>query len=301
MSSNHDHSHSTPPNFSTAFLVSIVLNMTFVIVELGYGFSSNSIALIADATHNFGDVIGLTLGFLALKLSTKFPTERFTYGFKSSTILSTIISGILLFIAIGGILWESVQKILHPEAVDGWTVIIVALIGVFINGVSAYLLSKGKKDLNIKSAFLHLLSDTLVSVGVVIAGIIVLTTGFLYTDPIVSIVIAIVILASTYKLFKEAVSLSLQGVPSGIDFQKVKNMLSEIPNVFEVHDLHIWAMSTSENALSCHLVIVDDAKRIDIVKISHDLEHDFDISHPTIQIETIVEKEVCKLMPKTVV
>lgn len=298
---SHDHSHSTPANLSAAFILSIILNLTFVVVEIGYGLNINSVALIADATHNFGDVIGLVLGLVALKLSVKLPSKRFTYGFKSSTILSTLLSGSLLLIAISGILWESVQRIIHPESVNGFVVIIVATIGVIINAVSAYLLSKGNKDLNIKSIFLHLLSDTLVSVGVVIAGIVVLTTGFLYTDPIVSVVIALVILLSTYKLFREAINLSLQGVPSDIDIQKVKEMLSNLPNVLEVHDLHIWAMSTSENALTCHLVIADKIILVDLTKISHDLEHDFNIVHPTIQIETISEKEACKLMPDTVI
>lgn len=299
--SDHDHSHITPQSLSTAFVVSIALNITFVVVELYYGYLSNSVALIADATHNFGDVLGLVLGFAAFKLSSKLPSQAFTFGFKSSTILATVLSSVLLLVATGGILWESIQKLLYPSAVEGKTVIIVALIGVFINGISAYLLSKGNKDLNVKSAFMHLLSDALVSVGVAVGGVIVIATGFVYTDAIVSLVIGLVILRSTILVLIEALGLSLQGVPKDIDIYKVKQYLQSINGVDEVHDLHIWAMSTSENALTCHLVISTEAVKLDLVKICHQLEHDFEIAHPTIQVETHTQKDSCKLKPDNVV
>jgi cobalt-zinc-cadmium efflux system protein len=299
---NHaGHSHEAPKNLSFAFLVAIFLNMAFVVVELYYGYSSHSIALIADATHNFGDVFGLVLGFIAFRLSSKLPDKKFTFGFKSSTILATVVSSVVLLVATGGILWESVQKVVRPDPIEGNIVILVALIGVVINGVSAYLLSKGNKDLNVKSAFLHLVSDALVSIAVAVSGVVVLTTGFVYVDAIMSLVIGIIILRSTIKILIESLNLSLQGVPEGVDIHKIKSWLESLDGVIEVHDLHIWAMSTSENALTCHLVVADEHTKVDLADICHELDHDFGIIHPTIQIEYAAHKMVCKLQPDSVV
>lgn len=299
-SNSHSHSHS-PANFGKAFMIAIGLNMTFVVVEIFYGFLSNSTALIADATHNFGDVLGLFLAFGAYKISKRLPNHKYTYGLKSTTILSTIISGMLLLVATGSILWEAIQRIADPAPVIGSTVILVATIGIIINSLSAYLLAKGGKDINIKSAFMHLVADALVSVGVVVAGIIIILTNFVYIDPIVSIIIAIMIIWSTWGLFKEAISLSLQAVPKDIDLRKVKEFLLNTENIQEVHDLHIWAISTTETALTCHIVLKENCNSINLSTISHDLEHHFEISHATLQIENDVEKVSCKLVSDEIV
>lgn len=297
---NHSHSH-TPTNFGKAFLIAIVLNSIFIAVEVFYGILSNSTALLSDATHNFGDVLGLLIAWFAYSLSSKNPTSKFTYGFKPSTILATAINGMLLLVATGAIAWEAVSRIFNPSPVNGTTVIIVATIGIVINSLSAYLLSKGGKDINIRGAFLHLMADALVSAGVVVAGIIIVFTNFVYIDPIVSILVSIVIFYSTWGLFKEGIKLSLHAVPNGIDFNKVKEFLLSKENIKEVHDLHIWAMGTTETALTVHLVLKDEKIKIDVNKISHDLHHNFEISHSTLQIESTGDREYCKLEPDTVI
>lgn len=297
---NHNHSH-TPTNFGKAFLIAVALNGTFIIIEVFYGLLSNSTALLSDATHNFGDVLGLLIAWFAYNLASKNPTNKFTYGFKSSTILATAINGMLLLVATGAIAWEAINRIFNPSPVNGTIVITVATIGIVINSLSAYLLSKGGKDINIRGAFLHLMADALVSAGVVVAGIIIILTNFVYIDPIVSIIISIVIFYSTWGLFKEGVKLSLHAVPSGMNLEKVKSFLLSQENVKEVHDLHIWAMGTTETALTAHLVLKDETVRINTNKISHDLHHGFEISHTTLQVENIKDRENCKLEPETVV
>jgi cobalt-zinc-cadmium efflux system protein len=304
----HNHSHEkenshnhTPKNFGLAFGAAIGLNLTFVTVEIIYGFLANSTALIADATHNFGDVLGLILAFGSYRLAKRIPNHKYTYGLKSSTILATIISGILLLVATGSILWEATQRLIEPAPVTGYVVIIVATIGIFINSISAYLLSRGGKDINIKGAFMHLVADAMVSTGVVIAGIIIIYTGFVYVDPIVSIVIAIIIIYSSWGLFKEATKLALQAVPQSVNLQAVKKFLLEYENIKEVHDLHIWAISTSEIALTCHIVLKEDFTSVNLNKISHDLEHHFEINHATLQVENELDKMNCKLAPDEVV
>jgi cobalt-zinc-cadmium efflux system protein len=292
--SGHSHSH-TPTNFGLAFGIAIGLNLIFVVIELFYGFVSNSTALIADATHNFGDVIGLVLAYGSYLLAKKIPNSKYTYGLKSSTILATIVSGILLLVATGSIIWEAIQRFIEPAPIVGITVFVVASIGIFINSVSAFLLSRGGKDINIKSAFLHLVADAMVSVGVVIAGLIIMYTGYAYVDPIVSLIIAGVIIYSSWGLFREAVKLSLQAVPQGIDLQRVKKFLNSYENIKEVHDLHIWAISTSEVALTCHILLKDEQMKLDLNRLSHALEHEFEINHATIQVESESDKEKCKL------
>jgi cobalt-zinc-cadmium efflux system protein len=299
-SHNHAHSHN-PKNFGKAFLIAIALNSIFIVIEVFYGLLSHSTALLSDATHNFGDVLGLLIAWFAYNLSSKNPTSKFTYGFKSSTILATAINGMFLLVATGAIAWEAVSRIFNPSPVNGVTVIIVATIGIIINSLSAYLLSKGGKDINIKGAFLHLMADALVSVGVVVAGIVIVFTNFLYIDPIVSIVISIVIFYSTWGLFKEGVKLALHAVPSGMDLGKVKEFLLSQDNIKEVHDLHIWAMGTTETALTAHLVLKDEKIRINTNQICQDLHHEFEISHSTLQVENMLDKENCKLEPDTVI
>lgn len=293
---SHTHSHK-PNNFGKAFLIAISLNSIFIAVEVFYGLTSNSTALLSDATHNFGDVLGLIIAWVAYNLSSKIPTNKFTYGFKSTTILATTINGMLLLVATGGILWEAISRIFNPSPIDGYTVIIVATIGIIINSLSAYLLSKGGKDINIKGAFLHLVSDALVSAGVVMAGIMIVFTGFVYIDPIVSILISFVIFYSTWGLLKEGIRLSLHAVPSGIDLDNIKTFLIKQENVKEVHDLHVWAIGTSDTALTAHLLMKDEDITIDVNQISHNLHHEFDIGHSTIQVEKQMDKENCKLEP----
>lgn len=297
---NHSHSHS-PTNFGKAFLLAIGLNSIFIVVEVFFGLISHSTALLSDATHNFGDVLGLLIAWVAYNLSSKTPTSKFTYGFKSSTILATAINGMFLLVATGAILWEAVSRIFNPSPVNGTVVIVVATVGIIINSLSAYLLSKGGKDINIKGAYLHLVSDALVSVGVVVAGIIITLTNFIYIDPIVSIIISIVIIYSTWGLFKEGVKLALQAVPNGIDLGKVKEFLLAQDNIKEVHDLHIWAIGTTETALTAHLVLKDEQVRINTNKMVHDLHHNFEIGHSTLQIENMEDKDNCKLEPDTIV
>ena len=299
--SHEDHNHEIPKDFSYPLLIAIALNLTFVIIEIIYGKSSNSTALIADATHNFGDVLGLVLGFVAIKLSTRLPDAKYTFGFKSTTILATLFNSIVLFLVTGAILWEAFQKLLNPAPVQGGTVIIVALIGVLINGLSAFLLSKGNGDLNIKSAFAHLASDAVISFGAALAGVIILITGFVYVDSIVSLIIGFVIIKSTFNLLLESLNLSLQSVPKGINITQIRDYLEKLDGVIEVHDLHIWAIGTADNSLTCHLVVKDNSISIDLIKICHHLEHDFGINHPTIQVETMNQYELCELRPANVI
>jgi cobalt-zinc-cadmium efflux system protein len=301
-SKEHSHSHAhTPTNFGKAFLFAIGLNSIFIAVEVFYGLVSHSTALLSDATHNFGDVLGLLIAWGAYNLSSKNPTHKFTYGFKSSTILATAINGMFLLVATGAILWEAISRIFNPSPVDGTVVIVVATIGIIINSLSAYLLSKGGKDINIKGAYLHLVSDALVSVGVVVAGIVITLTNFIYIDPIVSIVISFVIIYSTWGLFKEGVRLALQAVPSGIELQKVREFLLAQENIKEVHDLHIWAIGTTDTALTAHLVLKDELVKINTNRIVHDLHHQFEIGHSTLQIENTSDRDDCKLEPEAVV
>ncbi len=289
-SEGHDHAHA-PDNFGKAFLFAIVLNGAFVLIEVFCGLVSNSTALLSDAIHNFGDVLGILIAWLAYKLSARVPDHKFTYGFKASTILATVINGIFLLMATGIILWEAIIRIFSPSPVQGITVVIVAAFGIVINSVSAYLLAKGGKDLNIKAAFLHLASDALVSLGAVIAGIVIILTGFSYVDPIVSIIIGITIIYSTWGLLKEGIKLSLQAVPRNINLAEVKEFLLSQDNVKEVHDLHIWAIGTTETALTAHLVLKDESVKININEICHELLHEFEISHSTLQVESMADNQ----------
>ncbi|RYZ83801.1 MAG: cation transporter, partial [Proteobacteria bacterium] len=260
------HSHNHIPTKGKAFGIGIGLNVIFVIAEVIYGVSSNSVALVADAAHNAGDVLGLILAWVAMILARRTPTSHRTYGLRRSTILATLANAILLLIAVGGVIWEAVVRIKNPGSVDGSTVIIVAAIGVFINGVSAFFFFKDKdSDANVRGAFLHLAADAAVSVGVVIGGFIILKTGWHVIDPVISIIISLVILVSTWSLFKDALNLSLDSVPKNIDILKVKSSILEARNIRSVHDLHVWSMSTTEVALTAHLVTTDKEIPTDVL------------------------------------
>ena len=284
MVNTHNHG---PTNYNRAFAVGVVLNFGFVIAEVIFGITADSLALLADAGHNLSDVAGLLLAWGASVLSRLQPTAKRTYGYRSTTIIAALVNAVILLVAVGGIALESVQRFKSPAPAAGETIIIVATIGVVINTATALLFFAGrKKDLNIRGAYLHMASDAGVSVGVVLAGIGIMTTGWLWIDPLVSLVIVAIILVSTWGLLKESKNLALQAVPAGIDTQMVSDYLCRLPGVTAVHDLHIWAISTTETALTAHLVkpdpIDDDVL---ITQARRDLFENFGIDHMTLQWE----------------
>jgi cobalt-zinc-cadmium efflux system protein len=280
------HSHA-PQNFGLAFAAAAGLNIAFVIVQAIYGVLANSMALIADAGHNFGDVIGLLLAWAAYAIARRPATARYTYGFRSATILAALVNAILLLVATGAIAWEAIRRFSAPGEVAGLTVMAVAAIGILVNAGSALLLSSGRKgDLNVRGAFLHLMADAAVSAGVVVTGLAILFTGWTWLDPLASLVISAVIVWSTWSLLRESVTLSLGAVPPGIDPDDVRRYLAALPGVTGVHHLHIWAISTSETALTCHLVIPGQHPGDDFLSdVTHALHNRFRIDHPTLQIE----------------
>jgi cobalt-zinc-cadmium efflux system protein len=283
---SHGHHHS-PTDFGWRFMVGVVLNLAFVVVEAFFGFAVNSLALVADAGHNLSDVLGLALAWGAFALARRAPSSRHTYGMRRSSILAALFNALFLLFAIGAIAWEGIQRFWHPEPVSGWTVVIVALIGIAVNGITALLFVSGQKeDLNVRAAFLHMAADTAVSAGVVLGGLLILYTQWYWIDPVLSLVIAVIIFWGTWGLLRESVDLSLDAVPSSIDPQKVKVFLEAWSGVVEVHDLHIWALSTTEPALTAHLVMPNhDRDDEQIQKISEALTTEFGISHSTLQIE----------------
>ena len=297
MSHHEHHSHSSSlKNFNSAFIIGIALNVIYIVVEVVYGLLINSMALIADAGHNFSDVLGLLLAWGASYLAKIASTEKRTYGFRKSTILAAFFNAILLMIAVGAITIEAIRKLITPEPVEGTTMMIVAGIGFIINGITALLFMKGReKDLNIKGAFLHMAADAGVSLGVVIAGFVIVSTGWLWVDPAISLVIVLVITIGTWGLLRDSFHLSMDAVPKGIDLKEVGNYLKGISGVKEVHDLHIWAMSTTEIALTAHLVIPEETKDdYFLKKICGELHNKFGIEHSTIQIEKSAQSTNCE-------
>ncbi|HVW01853.1 MAG TPA: cation diffusion facilitator family transporter, partial [Planctomycetaceae bacterium] len=285
--SHHGHHHHGPANYNRAFAIGVALNVTYVIIEAGAGMWIGSLALLADAAHNLTDVLGLLIAWGAAYLSGTKPTAQRTYGLRSSSVLGAVANGLILLVAVGGIMWEAILRFWTPEPVPGMAMICVAAVGVLINGITTALFVSGREhDLNIRGAFLHMAADTAVSLGVVIAGVVILQTGWEWIDPTVSLVVAAVVLWSTWDLLKESVHLALQGVPAGIDFNAVQEYLQQLPGVTEVHDLHIWGMSTTESALTVHLIKPqienEDELLAQIVRALHDR---FSIEHVTIQIE----------------
>lgn len=269
----------------------IGLNVTFVVVESIYGWLAHSTALLADAAHNLGDVLGLVLAWGATSLARREPTARLTYGMKRSTQLAALASSLLLLLAVGGVTWEAIERLGAPPSVEPYTMMIVAAIGVLVNGLSAVaFVSDQKRDVNVRAAFLHLITDALVSVGVVVAGAILLATGWRWVDPVVSLVISVVILWSTWGVLRESVHLSLDGVPSHIDLAAVRAHLAALPGVREVHDLHVWAMSTTDVALTAHLVVDwPEREPAFLATLEKDLEAKFGIGHSTVQLESCVD------------
>lgn len=273
-------------DFGRAFFFGIMLNTAFVVIEASYGFLSGSMALVADAGHNLSDVLSLLLAWGAAIAARRPAQGRYTYGYKSSTILAAIANAALLFVAIGIILYETTHRLMAPAPVEGWTMIIVAGIGVVINTATALLFMRGQHDLNIRGAFLHMAADALVSLGVVIAGVAILLTGALWIDPVTSLVIVAVIAWGTWGLAKDSVRLGLNAVPEGICEKSVHAFLAQQDGVTMVHDLHIWPMSTTETALTAHLVMPDGtAGDAFLGHLARELDHRFGIGHMTVQIE----------------
>lgn len=288
-SKKHFHSHDVQISHGKAFALGIGLNITFVIVEIVYGLIANSSALLADAGHNASDVLGLAFAWTAAWMATIKPKGRYTYGLRKTTILVSILNALLLFGAVAIILWNAIEKLKVPEPVFGTQIIIVATIGVIINTFTALLFLKGQKnDLNMKGAFLHMAADAGVSLGVVVAGILINVTGKLWIDPAISLIIILVIVWGTWKLFTASIDLALDAVPKNIDIQKVKAFLNNKQGVKSIHDLHIWALSTSQAALSVHLFIPNGTKANFLAELQEELEHEFGIKHITIQIENDV-------------
>lgn len=285
---NHAKPHIHPDRSisSKAFPIAVGLNLGFVVVEWIFGVMSHSLALIADAGHNLSDVLGLFLVWGAVALSKRRPCKRFTYGLGRSSILAALFNALLLMAAIGGIVWEAVRRFASPPAVEAHTVIWVAAAGIVINtGTALLFLKDQKRDLNIRGAYLHMALDALVSLGVVAAGLVMLWTGWRWLDPVLSLLIAVIILVSTWDLLKHSLRLALDGVPPGVELDEVKTFLCSYSGVKDVHHLHIWAMSTTQVALSVHLVVEPtDPDRL-LAELTRELHERFDIDHPTIQIE----------------
>ena len=289
MSHEHSHQHSHAINaesLNKAFIIGIVLNLAFVVIEFAAGFWFDSLALLSDAGHNLSDVVSLVLALLAFRLAKVKANERYTYGYKKSTILVSLLNAVILLVAVGAIVIESIHKLSNPAVVPGGAIAWVAGVGVLINAFTAFLFMKDKeKDLNVKGAYLHMAADALVSVGVLVAGIVISRTGWYIIDPIIGLIVAVVILISTWNLLHDSLRLTLDGVPTSIDSQKVVKAIRALPGVDDVHHIHIWAISTTENALTAHIVLkqpegMQEVKHL----IRHRLE-DFGIGHATLVFE----------------
>lgn len=289
MSHEHSHQHSHAINaesLNKAFIIGIVLNLAFVVIEFAAGFWFDSLALLSDAGHNLSDVVSLVLALLAFRLAKVKANERYTYGYKKSTILVSLLNAVILLVAVGAIVIESIHKLNNPAVVPGGAIAWVAGVGVLINAFTAFLFMKDKeKDLNVKGAYLHMAADALVSVGVLVAGIVISRTGWYIIDPIIGLIVAVVILISTWNLLHDSLRLTLDGVPTSIDSQKVVKAIRALPGVDDVHHIHIWAISTTENALTAHIVLkqpegMQEVKHL----IRHRLE-DFGIGHNTLEFE----------------
>jgi cobalt-zinc-cadmium efflux system protein len=297
----HGHSHA-PASFGRAFAIGTALNIGFVVVEAVYGILAGSMALLADAAHNLSDVLGLVIAWGAATLAKRSPSARYTYGLRSSSILAAFLNALLLLVAIAVIAVEAIRRFSEPAPVAGTTVMIVAAIGIVINGVTAWLFASGRKgDLNVRGAFLHMVADAAVSAGVVVAGFIISRTGWAWIDPVTSLVIVAVIAIGTWGLLRDSVNMSLQATPPGLDTEEVADFLRQRPGVAAIHDLHIWPLSTTETALTVHLLMPGDypgdAYTADLATALHD---QFGIDHATVQIETDAGTP-CRLEPDGVI
>lgn len=296
---HHDH-HQAQPSHNRAFLIGTSLNLGFVLVEAGFGWRTQSLALLADAGHNLSDVMGLLVAWGASYLTQRPPNQTYTYGLRRSSILAALLNSMMLLVAMGAITWEALRRLQNPSPVSGSTLIWVAGVGVIINTVTALLFLSGRdKDLNIRGAFLHMAADAMVSLGVVLAGIAIIVTGWLWLDPAISLVIVGVILVGTWSLLNDALGLILDRVPKHIEPLAVRTFLRELPGVAQVHDLHIWAMSTTETALTAHLVMPTGCPGDSFLAHACDeLHHHFTIDHATLQVETGDAQYPCHLEPE---
>lgn len=301
---NHDgHHHHHPPldlsRVSRLLIFGIILNMVFVVIEFSAGFFSGSLALMSDAGHNLSDVATLALALLAFKLFEVRPNLKFTYGYRKGSILISLLNAIILLVAVGSIGYEAVQRFITPHEVQSTTIIWVASIGIVINFLSALLFFRNKEDdLNIKGAYLHLLVDALVSIGVVISGVVISYTNWLWIDPLISIVIMMVIVISTWKLLQDSLTLSMDAVPPHINIEKIKSAALRLPGIKDIHHIHVWALSTSDNALTAHIVVDDSSSHEDISRIKENLKHELQhlgVQHATIETEVVAcEDESCR-------
>jgi cobalt-zinc-cadmium efflux system protein len=298
---DHDHGHApgghshAPKDFGRAFAIGAGLNVACILMEVIFGLGAHSLALVANAGHNLSDVLGLLMAWGATALSAQKPTARHTYGYRRSSILAALFNALFLLIALGAVAWEAVRRFGEPAPVHGPTVIAVAAAGIVVNGLTAWLFMAGQKeDLNVRAAFLHMAGDAAVSAGVVVAGIVIAFTGWMWLDPAVSLAIAALIVVGTWGLLRDSVNLSMDAVPPGIDSGKVRTFLSELPGVHEVHDLHVWPMSTTETALTAHLVVPEYQGEEGLLHAAAEALHDrFEIRHVTLQVER--DKRSCPL------
>lgn len=278
--------HLKKQNFNNRFIISLLLNITFVAVEIFYGIKSNSVMLVSDALHNAGDCLTLFIAWGGLLVSDLKTSDQFTYGFKNTTVLAAFINAIIVFMAVGGICWEAYLRIGHPEAIQSQLVILIATVGVVVNGISALLFVSGKNDLNIWAAFIHMAADALISLGVIFSTLVIIYTGWLWIDPAMSIFISILIALGSWSLFKESIKLILFAVPKNININNIRQYLLQQPSITTIHDLHVWALSTTETALSAHLVSSKNELQTDLIyNISETMEKSFNIHHTTIQLE----------------
>ena len=293
-----EHQHNHTPKVSTinrAFIIGIAINTLYVVIELLAGLFYHSLSLISDAGHNLSDVAALALALLAFRLVKVKPNDKFTYGFRKSTILVSLINSVVLFIAIGAIIWESISRLHQPVIIQGQPIAIVAAIGIIINAISALLFFKDKEsDLNVKGAYLHLMADAAVSLGVVVSGVLISLFHIYWLDMVMSLIIVLVIFYSTWNLFKDSLSLTLDGVPKGVDLNKVVSEIKEVEGVLDVHHLHVWAISTSQNAMTAHIIIHPDPAMEQLNRLKKDIKHELEhvnIHHATLEFET--EDENC--------
>jgi cobalt-zinc-cadmium efflux system protein len=296
---DHDHDHGFSlghhhhpvnlTNVNRAFVIGIILNFLFVIIEVVVGLSIKSLSLLSDAGHNLADVASLAMSLIAIRLLKVKPTDTYTYGYKKTTILVALLNAAILLLSLGAISWEALQRLMHPEPLPGKIISIVAAIGIAVNAVTALLFLRGKdSDLNVRSAFLHLLSDAVVSAALVIGGIIMYFTGFFRLDAILSLLVAVVILFSTWQLLRDSLRLSLDGVPEGIELGKIREAICKMNGVKDFHHIHIWAISTTENALTAHLVVDPTCTMEFVDKLKHEVKHELlhqNIQHATLEVE----------------
>lgn len=296
-SHSHDHSHGLGhhhhaveiKSVNRAFIIGIILNFAFVLIEAIIGLAIHSLSLLSDAGHNLADVASLAMALIAFRLMKVKPNEKYTYGYKKTTILVALLNAAVLLLSLGAIGYEAIHRLMSPEPLPGKTISIVAAIGIVVNGVTALLFLRGKdSDLNIKSAFLHLLSDAIVSAGLVVGGIIIYFTGMYWIDAALSILVALIILFSTWQLLKDSLRLSLDGVPEGIEISKIKKVIDGIKGVKDFHHIHVWAISTTENALTAHLVVDRSSSMDSLEQLKHTIKHELlhqNIQHATLEIE----------------